>query len=271
MRAKKKLYISYSTNEYKETAPPFHLIQYIDKIFEFNCKPEKGKEITFNFAPTCNSNLIYIRFRKTKVSGLFITGPNEIANPISTNQEVNIKCFTFNPVVLPSILGINPNQLLNRIVDFKEVAGEKPFNLLSRLNRSTSNPLKAVEQYFKPAFHKVDEIETDIKKAVSSMKAVSGNIKLSDIYREISMNKRTFQRKFFERTGLTPKEFCKILRFETASRKLIINKYNHFDVIFESGYYDQAHYNKDFKKFLGLPPSEYEVRQKTILFRNLIK
>ena len=55
------------------------------------------------------------------------------------------------------------------------------------------------------------------------------------------------------------------MRFHKVTRKLVKNNFRHFDTLVESGYYDQSHYYREFKEFLGmLKPGKFEIRQKKI-------
>ena len=63
----------------------------------------------------------------------------------------------------------------------------------------------------------------------------------------------------FEReTGLTPKRFCRVQRFRT----LLAQAASHpalswTELALASGYSDQPHFNREFRAFAGITPSEY--------------
>ena len=58
--------------------------------------------------------------------------------------------------------------------------------------------------------------------------------------------------------GLSPKAFCRIRRFAAVLRRLerAVNV-DWIDVALSCGYFDQAHFNHDFRAFSGLSPSAY--------------
>jgi AraC-like DNA-binding protein len=58
--------------------------------------------------------------------------------------------------------------------------------------------------------------------------------------------------------GLAPKPLAKLLRFERALERLRAGAPLP-DVALDSGYYDQAHFNRDFRTFTGMTPTEYRV------------
>jgi len=64
------------------------------------------------------------------------------------------------------------------------------------------------------------------------------------------------ERLFISYVGVTPKKFCKIVRFYDTHK--ILSKEgieNLSQKVLENGYFDQAHFNRDFKKLTGVNPS----------------
>jgi transcriptional regulator GlxA family with amidase domain len=67
---------------------------------------------------------------------------------------------------------------------------------------------------------------------------------------------------FSDRVGLTPKLFCRLLRFQRAravADEIAAPAWAQLASL--CGYFDQAHLIKDFREFTGLTPAEY-VRQR---------
>ncbi len=63
---------------------------------------------------------------------------------------------------------------------------------------------------------------------------------------------------FRRETGLTPKLFCRIRRFQQALTEVQARaEIDWADVAYRCGYFDQSHFIHDFVKFSGLNPSAY--------------
>jgi AraC-like DNA-binding protein len=60
-----------------------------------------------------------------------------------------------------------------------------------------------------------------------------------------------------QHTGLSPREFKKIRRFQSSLRQLTLPKQPLTTIAYECGYFDQSHFIRDFKSFTGLTPSAY--------------
>jgi AraC-like DNA-binding protein len=73
-----------------------------------------------------------------------------------------------------------------------------------------------------------------------------------------NMSIKSFERKFLEQAGMLPKLHMKLLRFNRAIRiKTISPRKSLTSVAYECGYFDQAHFIKDFKTFTGFSPRDF--------------
>lgn len=73
------------------------------------------------------------------------------------------------------------------------------------------------------------------------------------------MSARRFAARFEAEVGVTPKRYCRLLRFQTAIRRAHAERpISWTEVALSSGYYDQAHFIHDFHAFSGLTPTAYD-------------
>ena len=79
-----------------------------------------------------------------------------------------------------------------------------------------------------------------------------------EVAREVAICQRRFSKFFSDQVGLTPKLFCRILRFQRArSMADEIEKPDWARIASTCGYYDQSHLINDFEKFSGFRPTAY--------------
>ncbi len=78
------------------------------------------------------------------------------------------------------------------------------------------------------------------------------------ISKEIGISDRHLTRKFNQLFGIKTKTYLNILRFIKAKELLLSNKnISIIDIALECGYYDQAHLSNEFKKYSGMTPKQY--------------
>lgn len=86
----------------------------------------------------------------------------------------------------------------------------------------------------------------------------NGLVRVSDLIEKSFTSRRTFERIFFNRVGLSPKFFCRIRRISYICN-LIAGKteVNWAKIYNENDFYDHAHFIRDFEEFVGRSPGQY--------------
>jgi AraC-like DNA-binding protein len=85
--------------------------------------------------------------------------------------------------------------------------------------------------------------------------------KVNDMLKQINLHrlsKRSIQRLFSQYVGVSPKWVIQRTRLHEAAEQLATgNTVNWTQLAFDLGYFDQAHFIKDFKALVGKTPAEY--------------
>jgi AraC-like DNA-binding protein len=85
------------------------------------------------------------------------------------------------------------------------------------------------------------------------------NIKLQELAEVASLSPFHLNRVFRAQVGLPPHEFQSQLRIEKAA-KLIAQKKSFAEIAFETGFADQSHFNRFFKRYTGVTPKRFLAR-----------
>ena len=81
---------------------------------------------------------------------------------------------------------------------------------------------------------------------------------ITNISNQIGISERHLTRKLNEYFGIRTKTYLSILRFIKAKETLISSKDTPLShIALDSGYYDQAHFTKEFKKYSGKTPQQF--------------
>jgi AraC-like DNA-binding protein len=93
---------------------------------------------------------------------------------------------------------------------------------------------------------------------------------IENVASRYGITSRYLQKLFLQYTGLTPKLYSKINRFQN-SLKLVTKKDTSLtSIAYDCGYFDQSHFIREFKSFTGFTPSGYSLEKSpiTIAFAN---
>ena len=104
--------------------------------------------------------------------------------------------------------------------------------------------------------------EPRIEAALHSMLTLAEPPSVSGLIAGSGWSERQFRRRFQEVVGIAPKTFARILRFQRALRAM--ERADLLPVALECGYYDQAHFNREFKAFTGETPVEYSSKRRPL-------
>lgn len=87
---------------------------------------------------------------------------------------------------------------------------------------------------------------------------------MENVAARYGITSRYLQKLFLQYTGLTPKLYSKINRFQN-SLKLVAKKDTSLtSIAYDCGYFDQSHFIREFKSFTGITPSVYSIQNSPV-------
>ena len=96
----------------------------------------------------------------------------------------------------------------------------------------------------------VDEVKRQIGRA-------NGNINLADMALTMNYSEKYLARIFRQAEHCSMKTYAMTIRMQTAIQLM---SSGHQDQIYEDlGYYDQSHFDRDFRKYTGMTPRQYRL------------
>lgn len=85
-----------------------------------------------------------------------------------------------------------------------------------------------------------------------------GTLQIADLEKETGYSARYIQKVMLEHVGLAPKVALNNIRFQNVVRQLIENPYASLaETAQAAGYYDQSHFTKIFKEYMGITPHAF--------------
>jgi len=130
--------------------------------------------------------------------------------------------------------------------------------LFEHLFIPTNPDFEKVAQYLLKIFN-VNPVDNDLakfEKYVSSNLLEKGSLR--DFNMSISISQKSFIQKFKKHFLLTPSEYIKLKQVNYAIQLLQSNNSKKLiNIGLDSGFYDQSHFIKVFKKFCGVTPKQF--------------
>ena len=169
--------------------------------------------------------------------------------------------FQFYPFILRSFFGIDPKTINDNCYNLIELKDPAVTNTVKSLENSTSHMdrVATITGYLQTVFaEKRQRLDSDIREAILKITEYKGQVAIADVCDTIGVNQRTFERRFAAETGLLPKQFAKIIQFQSSLGQLAGNDYDKLtDIVYENGFSDQSHFIKVFKAYTGMTPKAF--------------
>ena len=118
--------------------------------------------------------------------------------------------------------------------------------------------LACAEQFFLREYLGKLEENPCVDYAVSRIVAAPDSLTMEEIAHNVGYSQKHFIHLFKHHVGVAPKSYLRIMRFQKTLTEIVAAKEIDWRMLaLDCGYYDQAHFIGDFKKFSGYTPEEY--------------
>jgi AraC-like DNA-binding protein len=164
----------------------------------------------------------------------------------------------FSPVGARRFFGMPMGELTRDVVELEDLIGREAAELAERLYETPSwtERLAQLERVVAKRVIGSPRLPAELEWAWRRLLASDGALPIGALAAELGWSRRHLAATFGREVGMPPKALARLLRFERAVKRLRDGA-ELGEVALESGYYDQAHFNRDFKQFAAQTPTEY--------------
>jgi AraC-like DNA-binding protein len=157
--------------------------------------------------------------------------------------------------------GMPMHALANRVVGLDALFGADGERLAARLHGAGDWGARfdLVDRFIAERVGRARTPPAGVAHALRRLDASEGRVEIGALAREIGCSRRYLASRFREQVGLPPSSVARVLRFERAVRLLARAgaDVRWSDLALRCGWYDQAHFIRDFRQFAGTTPGAY--------------
>lgn len=252
--------------KYKTYQPPAQLAGYIrcywilegnkggrDRVFPDGCI-----ELIFHYGDLFKK---YIPKGKGHLQPrCFIHGQLRKYMELEPTGRVGVFSVRFNPGGLQAFVKFDVSKITGKTITVEKAwPGQGEALAETIINAAnTRQRIKRVETFLKQQLHQLNTSALMVESCVNRIIQSHGSIPADDLARHERVGQRYLERKFNAMVGLSPKLLSRIIRFNHALQLIEKKDFRSFTAVaHEGGFYDQAHFIKDFKNITGLNPKKY--------------
>ncbi|WP_143307514.1 helix-turn-helix transcriptional regulator [Chitinophaga vietnamensis] len=94
-----------------------------------------------------------------------------------------------------------------------------------------------------------------VQQLCRQLSATHEQLNLPALARSSGISERYIQQLYLSHVGISPAAFVAVIRFNKSLDRVLSTPASLTSIAYECGYYDQAHFIKEFRKFTGITPS----------------
>lgn len=256
--------------EYREYRPCAELAPYVKCFWQLESTVDIGDSAPERILPDgCAEIMVHYgdRFRRAHRNGLLETQPRSfIFGQLSRHIEVGptgragIIAVRFHPGGAYPFIPIPLSELTNTSIDLTTLWGAVGRELEECLlnAESTESRLALLRTFLIRKLRAESGRDRLVAECVRRIVTSRGRLGIDAVTSDLDISHRQIERKFASVVGMSPKLLSRITRFQNVFRLVNEGRVNSLTALsYEGGYYDQAHFIRDFKAFAGVNPRAY--------------
>lgn len=204
---------------------------------------------------------LYIPELNTTQDRLTISGQVNFSSHLYANGNLEMIVVVFHPHAMSMFLNMPISLFYNQEVSGYSIENKSLIELADRVSGCEDNTICVhyiekwlLSQITSSSSNTAYQIER-IDAAIRQICAVP-QISVTELSSIASLSKKQFERLFNSFVGINPKEYARIVRFQKALKQMqhYSDEINQAQIAYASGYADQSHFIREFKKFSGYTP-----------------
>jgi hypothetical protein len=244
----------HSSFHYQEFMPSNNLKQFIYCYWNLQSKNQFESPLQYN---VITDGCVDIYFDMNLLENSYIMGFHKSYKTFNIEKPFHYFGIRFFPSGFPTITGIGGNELKNAIIKLADVFPELQKHLIDLNDKISVETLPTIlnlffENYLARNFKSTD---SRILQTLHLIYKEMGNLRV-DNELEKSLCTRHFNRLMNYYIGSSTKSFCNVVRFQSLLSKTLLDNSTDIKLYLEMGYFDQAHFIKDFKAMYGKTPGK---------------
>jgi AraC-like DNA-binding protein len=207
----------------------------------------------------CKGNVNYIKENQLENLPIStISGIRKSVRLINYSEDTTTIVIQFKEAGAKAFFKEPLHELFEESVSLDNFIPQQKIAIIEELlaeAKTNNQKIAIIEQFLLSRLYdyKPDKL---ISAAIAIIQSKKGVIKIKELANALYISQDAFEKRFRKTIGSSPKQFCYVVRIKSIIDQKQDNQ-NLIDLAFDAGYFDQPHFNKDFRLFTGQTPSEF--------------
>jgi AraC-like DNA-binding protein len=221
--------------------------------------PDGTLDLVFNLGEAVSLSRDEVKFHR--MPAVSLTGLYPDRSFLCYSNKVHLVGVVFQPGSAHLFMKDSLQHIKASTLDAGDIFGKDIYLILEQLGELSSEVskhhfLEKLLMKYIADFQEEHHLN-NILHAVGDIHVAEGNLDVGLLHYTHLMSERNFRRKFVDFVGMSPKQYAGIIRVKSFSKRYESARGNYNNILYDLGYNDQAHFNKDFRKIAGASPGTY--------------
>lgn len=251
---------------YREYPAPPPLRSYVKFFWSLTHDYSAGSHREEWLAPSTEINVVFHRGRPFRLCSpqagplkqpqSFVIGPQKRFFVLRSDGQTDMVAIRFQPWGAFPFFRLPVSELDDQLVPLDAILGSEGRRLTERVLSCRLKDARGMLESFLigriGGFSEKDALVGDLVVRLQKEPDIGRVSKAVSCY---SVSHRQVERRFAMTTGMSPKRFSRIVRFQHALGLIHSNlELDLSQVCYESGYFDQSHFVREFRELYGMTP-----------------
>lgn len=257
---------------YRKFAPSVHLTPYVKCYFVWEKHTVLHNPLRIESPPTGFSSMVFNYGNTYRVANgkhaslwapsMFLTGQATESYTLELSGRIGMVGVVFKPAGLSSLFGLPMYEFTDERINLTDVLG-KPLVWLQEQILEAGSPaarVQLLDQFLNRQLLKKGNTLDRTDYAANLIVERKGIVNVGELIDDLYVCRRQFERQFLQKVGVSPKYYARIRRVGYLCAQLASQRWQVTDwheLIYQSGYYDQSHFIREFTQFTGKRPTLY--------------
>ncbi|PKB18252.1 helix-turn-helix transcriptional regulator [Flavobacterium sp. 5] len=185
-----------------------------------------------------------------------ISGLRKSVRLINYSENTSAIIILFTETGISAFSKMPAHELFEKTVSLDNFFNQKEIHQIESLlfeNQGIEQKISIIENFLLSKLE-VKGRDDLITAAIDKINSTKGSLKITELAKSLYISNDAFEKRFRKTVGTTPKKYSTIVKLSSLAKQGDINL---LERVFETGYYDQPHFNKDFKLFTGQSPTDF--------------
>lgn len=224
--------------------------------------PTENVQLMFHYRNpfvVCHQNNITRQQPRSIVSGL-----SNSYSDVSTFGEAGVVFVQFYPAGACHFFNFPLSELENQSFDLSDLFNAEIRQIEEQLfhAKTVQEKIAVIENFLLSNYSSIPYYDNALlANGIQLIKQHKGQLTANSLSQKLAIAPKSLERKFSSRLGKTPKQYIKLIRFQETLKDFSQHKHIRLtEYAYRNGYFDQAHFIRDFKSYTGYTPKEFVER-----------